>query len=143
MIEFKKYPGINSDGGSIVLTIASGPVIILDDGKVLLDKHGDDQFWKFPGGKLRDDNSVRDNAKREVKEELGVEVDLIGDPFIICFDKEKNGMKEYVVLIHYLARIVGGEINPGRDVREWAWHDINNLPDDCAPNIKPAVEYFK
>jgi len=33
------------------LIIASGPVII-ENGKVLLNKHGDDKFWKFLGGKV-------------------------------------------------------------------------------------------
>ena len=123
------------------LTIASGPVIIYD-GKVLLDKHGEDNFWKFPGGKLLDTNSIYDNAIREVKEELNVDVKLSGDPFILTVDREKDGIKESVILIHYLAKIISGEPKPGRDVREFAWHDVNNLPSDLAPNIMPVVRHF-
>ncbi len=139
MIEYNKYPSHMPDGTRAALTIATGPVI-LQDGKVLLDKHGDDTFWKFPGGRLCDDNSPRANAIREVQEELGIVVELVGDPKIFQFTREKNGVIEFVVLVHYLARIIdGAEISPGRDVREWAWHDIKNLPSDCAPNIAPIV----
>lgn len=102
MIEFKKYPTISNDGKEGKLTIASGPVII-KDGKVLLDKHGEDNFWKFPGGKLLDTNSIFDNAIREVKEELNVNVELMGEPFILTVEREKDGVRESVILIHYLA----------------------------------------
>lgn len=138
MIEYKKYPTIDSNR-SAVLTIATGPVII-KDGSVLLDKHGIDQFWKFPGGKLRDDNSPRANAVREVKEELSVDVELLGDPMVTTFTRtDSAGVLEYVILIHYRAQIIGGEISPGRDVREWAWHPIDSLPTDLAPNVALVV----
>ena len=136
-MEYKKYPIKDIDGNEKLLTIASGPVII-QDGKVLLDKHGDDEFWKFPGGKLRDDNSMRDNAIREVKEELSVDVELTGDPYIMIVEKDNH----IIHLVHYSAKIVGGEVSEGRDVREYGWFDVNDLPDDCAVNIKPAVEHF-
>lgn len=141
MIEFKNYPGINSQSNPVKLTIASGPVII-ENGKVLLDKHGDDNFWKFPGGRQRDEESCIQTATREVKEELGIDVELYGDPFVLIVEKTVESVNEYVILIHYLAYKTGS-ISPGKDVKEWAWHDVNNLPDDCAPNIKPVVEHFR
>lgn len=136
-MEFNKYEGIGEDGGKVKVTIASGPVII-EDGKVLVDKHGDDEFWKFPGGRQEDNLDFLSNAKKRVKEELGIEVELEGEPYVMAFEREK----EYIILIHYLAKRIG-EIKKGEDVREYTWLDINNLPDDCAPNIKPVVEHFK
>ena len=54
------------------IIIASGPVIV-ENGKVLLNKHGEDVFWKFCGGKVEDYNTnLADNARREVKEEMGI-----------------------------------------------------------------------
>ena len=136
-MEFNKYEGIGKSGEKIKVTIASGPVII-EDGKVLVDKHGDDEFWKFPGGKQLDNLDFLSNAKMRVKEELGIEVKLEGEPFVMAFEREK----EYVILVHYLAKRIG-EVKKGEDVREYTWLDINDLPDDCAPNIKPVLEYFK
>ncbi|MFA6533731.1 MAG: NUDIX domain-containing protein [Patescibacteria group bacterium] len=141
MAEFKHSASFNPQGQPNFVTIASGPVII-KDGKVLLDKHGDD-FWKFPGGAVESGNSFEENAKREVKEELGVEVELKGEPYIISFTREKDGKEELVILIHYLAEIISGEPQAGQDVVEFGWHDVNSLPADCAPNIKPVVEYFR
>lgn len=137
---FKNFDGVNKEGQPIKVTLASGPVII-DDGRVLLDKHGDDEFWKFPGGRLPDDRSIQETAIEQVKDELGIKVDLKGEPFIMAFDREKDGVKEYVVLIHYLAEW-RGQIKPGRHIKEWKWLDVANLPEDCAPNIKPVVNHF-
>lgn len=134
MIQFKNYASIDKQGNQVDITIASGPVII-QEGKVLLDKHGDDDFWKFPGGRQMDGESMHETAIREPKEELGIDVTLEGDPVVLVFEAEGK----HIVLIHYKATY-SGEITPGRDVREWAWHDVDNLPDDCAPNIKPVVE---
>ena len=141
MVEFKHYQGIGKDGERVELTIASGPVIV-EDNKILLDKHGDDKFWKFPDGKQLDKSDFLENARREVKEELSIEVKLEGEPCILAFDRDHNGVKEYVILVHYLAKRKG-EIKKGRDITEFKWIDIHKLPKDIDPNIKPVLKYFK
>jgi len=137
MIEFKSYPSLDDQGNPVEVTIASGPVI-LRDGKVLLDKHDDDTFWKFPGGRQRDGESMKETAIREAKEELGVDVELEGDPILVAFEVEGK----HIILVHYRATMKG-EPMALRDVREWAWHDMQDLPDDCAPNIKPVIDQIK
>ena len=137
MVEFKHYKGIGKDNEEVEVTIASGPVIV-EDNKVLLDKHGDDKFWKFPGGTHIENYSFLETAKFRVKEELGIGVELEGKPCVMGFTRDK----EYVILIHYLAKRKG-EIKKGRDVKEFKWMDVNNLPEDIAPNIEPVLRYFK
>ena len=139
MTEFKHLRSFSPDGKENLTSIASGPVII-QDGRVLLDKHGDDGMWKFPGGAVESDNNFEENAIREAREELNIDVELVGEPYVISFIKESG---EVMVLIHYAAKIVSGEPRSGRDVDEFDWFDINILPDGCAPNIKPAVEFFR
>ena len=120
------------------IVIASGPVIV-ENNKVLLNKHGDDNFWKFCGGRVEDFNelSFEEHAKREVKEEMGIDIEIIKPlkPMMVEVDDK------LVILIHYLANRTG-EIKPCADINEWDWFNIDNLPDDCAPNIKPVIEEY-
>jgi len=141
MVEFKHYKGIGKDNEEIELTMASGPVIV-EDGKVLLDKEGNDGLWKFPGGSFRDYEGIMETAKREAREELGIDVELSGEPCVFAFDRDHKGVKEYVLLIHYLAKR-DGEIKKGKSIKEFKWIDVNNLPEHCAPNIEPVLRYFK
>ena len=57
------------------LIIASGPVIV-ERGKVLLDKHGKDKFWKFPGGIMKRGESAEQACKKRTKEEVGISIDI-------------------------------------------------------------------
>ena len=141
MIEFKYLKIFNPQGEEELITIASGPVIIQDN-QVLLDKH-DDDFWKFPGGKVLSNESFEQTAIREVKEELNVDVELKSEPYIIILNREVGDKKETLILIHYLAEIINGEPQAGRDITEFEWHDIDNLPSNCAENIKPVVDFFR
>ena len=96
------------------IIIASGPVIV-EDGKVLLNKHGDDNFWKFCGGRVEDfETDLIDNAKREVKEEMGIDIEILeSTPFIMHV---KKGDKD-IILVHYLARRIG-DVESGTDIKE-------------------------
>ena len=104
--------------------IASGPVIV-ENNKVLLNQHGEDNFLKFPGGRVEDFTiSLEDNAKREVKEEMGLDIEII-KPLKPMMALKPSG--EAVILIHFLAKRIG-EIKPGPDIRQWNWFGLDNLP---------------
>jgi ADP-ribose pyrophosphatase len=123
--------------------IASGPVII-EDGKVLLDKSGDDLFWKFCGGKVKDEDvDLQATAKRRSREELGIEIEIINpEPFLMHTLKETPEGNIDVILVHYLAKRLG-EINPGADIREWKFIPLADLKkEDLAPNIIPTLKHF-
>lgn len=130
--------------------IASGPVII-ENGKVLLNRHGDSKkqqkYWKFPGGKIENIDLANKNqalekaCEREVKEEMGINVKITTaiKPMIINAPDQNNTI---AILVHYLAKRIG-EIKPAKNIENWEWFDINNLPQNCAPNIKPVIEEYK
>ncbi len=125
------------------IIIASGPVII-EGNKVLLNKDATDPFWKFPGGMWEEydiadwENSLENVARREVRKELGIEIEILKPLKPMMVKKNENTV---VVLIHWLSKRIG-DVAPGDGTTEWAWHDIHALPADCAPNIKPVIEDY-
>ncbi|MDO9399542.1 MAG: NUDIX hydrolase [bacterium] len=124
------------------IIVVSGPVII-ENNKVLLNKHGDTAFWKFCGGMVENyEINLMENVSKEAYEEMGIKIKILDEkPFIIFTRKDVQGEKIDIILVHFLAQKIG-EIKPREDIREWKWIDINNLPDDLAPNIIPSLKHF-
>ena len=121
------------------IIIASGPVIV-EGGKVLLNDHGDTDYWKFCGGQVEDsDQNLMQAATREAKEEMGIGTKIIDEqPFIIYTKKDDID----VILVHFLAERID-KIKPRDDIRQWQWFDLDKLPDNLAPNIIPTLKHFK
>lgn len=124
------------------LIIASGPVIV-ENNKVLLNDHGDTDFWKFCGGGVKDsDLDLISVAKREAKEEMNIDLEILNSEPFITFTRKKTTEGEIdVILVHFLAKRLG-EIKPGKDIRAWQWFALDNLPPNLAPNIVPALKHF-
>lgn len=124
------------------IIIASGPVIV-ENNQVLLNQHGDDNFWKFCGGRVEDyEENLQNAARREAKEEMGFDIEITNkEPFILHTAKNSTDGVSDVILVHYLAKRMG-DIKPGADIREWQWFDINRLPDNLAPNIVLTLKHF-
>jgi ADP-ribose pyrophosphatase YjhB (NUDIX family) len=87
------------------IIIAAGPVI-LENNKVLLIKDSKDDFWKFCGGRVEDnDSNIEETTQREVKEEMGLELEILNDePFFFYVEKEIDGVQASIILVHFLAR---------------------------------------
>lgn len=128
--------------------IVSGPVIIEErDGKLqtLLNKHKKtdekpEPKWQFCGGTMEDfDQTLEETAKREVKEEMGINIKNLKLIDVLLRKRDDGSI---AILVHYLADRVG-EVTPGDDIEEWNWFPIDELPDDVAPNIKPILEKVK
>ena len=125
------------------IIIASGPVIV-EDNKVLLVKHGDDNFWKFCGGRVEElDYDLKETAKREAKEELGLEIAILNnEPYFFYTEKETAGENTSVILAHFLAKRLN-DIAQGFDTREFKWIKLEDLEREAlAPNIKPVLRNF-
>lgn len=125
--------------------VASGPVII-ENGKLLVNKDMKDDFYKIPGGTVEPDTEDLEEAcYREAREENNAKIEIIKPlhPMIIWKNpttKEKMG----ILLIHYQAKLLNPEeISPNPPVQETRWLDIQEIKQGkhhVAPNIKFLIE---
>jgi 8-oxo-dGTP diphosphatase len=86
--------------------------LIIEQGKVLVTQrkknssHG--LLWEFPGGKVKEGEDPREALRRELKEELDVEVE-VG----MIFDAVFYSYPEYpILLLVYRCRIEKGSLKP-------------------------------
>lgn len=124
--------------------LVSGPVII-ENKKVLLNrsytKDGTERaVFMFPGGKVENfDAPLEETAKREVMEELGIEIKILRPlKTLIAKRIDSDG---YAILVHYLARRIG-EVQGGKDTVEWQWFDIWHLPENVTPNVREIIQEY-
>ena len=114
--------------------MAVGAVIEDDRGRILLVKHKSERggFWQgkwiCPGGELELGEAIGDGIKREVREETGLEIDLVSSlPPFDRIVKSAGDVDLHVVYIDYIANLVGGELKVGSDVGEALWVEKGNL----------------
>jgi len=120
-------------------------IMIFKDGKVLVAKrkgsHGKGEY-SFPGGHLEYMESFEQCARREIREECGIEIQNIR--FLCLANITKYNPKHYVH-IGLAADWESGEprvLEPDRN-DAWGWYDINNLPEPFFEMAKIQVKAFQ
>lgn len=114
--------------------IGCGALILNSENEVLLLKRGiksrnNAGFWSQPGGKVDYGETVIKAIKREIKEELGVDITLLR--FLCYSDQILHRSKQHWVAISYLAKVTEGEpkiMEPEKhdDLR---WFNLKKLPE--------------
>ena len=69
--------------GSPGYTVGSMCIVQRDDGARLFVRHSYRRRWGVPGGLAKAGEDVRDAARRECLEEVGLEIELVGEPTVV------------------------------------------------------------
>ena len=102
--------------------------VVVSDGKILMLLRNHEPFagyWVLPGGHVEKDETVEQALFREIKEETGLNVEILGligifsDP-----DRDPRGL----VSVAYLVRPLEGDININRESSNWAWFYWDEIP---------------
>ena len=108
-------------------------VVVVRDGAVLLVKRALEPFrgyWDIPGGFLESGEPPAEGARRELREETGLEIaptEVVGI-YMDVYGEEQ----EPTLNICYLATVIGGEERAGSDATETAWFALDALPEQIA-----------
>lgn len=79
-----------------------------------------------PGGFLEVGEHPVDGLRREAREELGVELEVLGNPVLLATHTYGPG-GDWVLAIGFRARIADGEPRPADDVAELRWVDAEEV----------------
>ena len=120
-------------------------IMIFKDGKILLGKrknaHGEGEY-SFPGGHLEYMESFSDCAKREIKEECGIEVNDIN--FLFLQNLKKYAPKHYTH-IGLTAQWKSGipEVLEPNKCEGWGWYSLDALPSPLFETCTYSIESYK
>ncbi|MCK6622973.1 MAG: NUDIX domain-containing protein [Calditrichaceae bacterium] len=105
---------------------------------LLLKRNTEPKIWGPPGGRLHRNEDPLAGLCREVKEETGLEVEVLA-PANTWFGQWKN---EYFLLaIDYLVRICGGTVRLSGEHSDFAWVTLDELQEGEPVRLQPGVGF--
>jgi len=105
--------------------------VVLDGERVLLARRGrppGQGKWSIPGGLVHLGERIEDAVVREIEEESGLRVRVLG--FCGVIDRvvrEQDAVRYHYVIIDYVAESVGGRLQAGSDADEVRWVALGDL----------------
>lgn len=101
--------------------------------------------WSLPGGLVEVGEAPEDAARREVREELGLEV-VVESLLQVANEviKDDQGRVRYhFILVDYLMRPLGGEIVLNEESEEFAWFEPSAVAAlDTTENTRKIIAKF-
>ena len=131
-----------------IIMVGATVLVINQYDELLMMRRTDNGCWGVPGGALEPGECLEDAARRETREECGLEV---GEMTLFgifsgaeLYYRYPNGDEVYNVCVVYLTHDVSGEIrvDPGEH-SEMGYFAIHALPEPVSPPIKPILEQLK
>ena len=123
--------------------IASGPVII-EDRKLLVNKDNKDDFYKLPGGSIEKNIETLEEAyKREVKEEINGEIEII-KPLTpkVLWQNPTTKEEMTIILTSFLAKLTNKkEIKPMDSTVEIKWLELDKM-DEWKHLVSPYTQFL-
>jgi ADP-ribose pyrophosphatase YjhB (NUDIX family) len=139
LTELRKYVGHRP------LLMVGATVFVFDEqGRLLLLKRRDNECWGPPGGAVEPGEVVEDAARRETREETGLELGELSLFDVFSgedqFYRYPNGDEVYNVTIVYLSHVRGGEVRLSEEHTDWKYFARTEISTEISPPIVPILK---
>lgn len=107
-------------------------VVVRRDDEVLLIQRGNPPRrgdWSIPGGVVELGETLREAARREIREECGIEIavgDLL-DAFEILQRDDAGRLQYHYIILDFAAMYVSGDVRAASDVLDARWVAVRDL----------------
>lgn len=104
-------------------------VVIIADNKLLLVEHQKEgrTYWLLPGGGLKFGEKIEECARREIKEETNLDIDM--GKFLFLSEGIAPDGSRHILNLFFLGELRGGTLEVGSDTRlkSVAFHELDDL----------------
>ncbi|MBD3355394.1 NUDIX domain-containing protein [Candidatus Woesearchaeota archaeon] len=123
--------------------IAAKSFIVRDD-KLLVVKRADDDteqpsIWEIPGGRLKPGEHPVSGLKREVKEETGLDVEVLHPLNVQHFTRGDN---QKITMLIFLCRSIDNNIRLSSEHSAHDWIDIKNCKNKLTEFFHKEVDIY-
>jgi len=138
--------------GSEVLILPAVAGAITKGNRILLVRHRLLDKWQIPGGVLELDESIQTAVEREVREELGTQLEA--DELISVYSgsnwaieyPNKDRVQQVLFFFRMKGHIREDQIHVQKsEISEWRFYDLRDIPDDtmecCKRKVKDLLQY--
>lgn len=134
--------------GTHPIIMAGACVILIDgEGRLLLQQRTDNGLWGLPGGSMEPGEEIKEVARRELFEEVGLEAK--GLEFFDIFSgtdlyyRYPNGDEVYNVVAAYICKEYSGTIRgDGDEVQDIQFFELDKIPDQISPPDLPVITRY-
>jgi ADP-ribose pyrophosphatase YjhB (NUDIX family) len=117
-------------------TVTAGAMIFDDQGRILLLEHvfRPDSGWGIPGGFLSKGEQPEAALRRELREEIGIEVDNVE----MLFARTLDGPRQ--IEIYFRARAIGRPEPCSFEIKSAGWFSLDELPPELSKDQHRLIQ---
>ncbi len=128
-----------------------GVIVRAPDGRIVMEKRSDCGLWGMLGGRIDPGESVVATAVREVREESGLDIEVVGLVGVYSQPSERilvyadNGDIRHIVDIVVEGRIIGGSLQSSHESEDIQFFALDQLPptsEIVPPAHQPLADYL-
>ena len=112
-------------------------VAVVHDNKILMMQRRDNDRWTLPGGHLDEKEDPKEGAKRELKEEAGIEANKLkklGTKEVKTFTGKEMKIHAFIYEPKEKPKFTAKN-DPDREAKTYKWVDMENFPEDIKHNL--------
>jgi len=119
-----RFPSLPKNSRRVVIIVVAA--IIHKSGKILITRRPSNVhlagLWEFPGGKVEADEALQDALRREIREELGIDIVVLDEYF-----STEHRYSDKSVRLHFFDCTIHDGEPRAIDVAELRWVDPRDL----------------